>query len=125
MLKSAIVRTVGLCTRHPWSVIALALVLSTMCAVYAVQHFAIKTNINELISPDVPWAQRVKQFLDGFPQREILAVVDAPTPELVEQAATQLEQALERGPACLPRFASRKVAASSSATGCCICRPMR
>ena len=98
MLKSAVVRTVGLCTRHPWSVIALALVLSTMSAVYAVQHFAIKTNINELISPDVPWAQRVKQFLDGFPQREILAVVDAPTPELVEQAATQLEQALEKRP---------------------------
>src|SRR5262245_17831673 len=98
MLRSAIVRTVGLCTRHPWSVIALALVLSTMSAVYAVQHFAIKTNINELISPDVPWAQRVKQFLDGFPQREILAVVDAPTPELVEQAATQLEQALEKRP---------------------------
>src|SRR5262245_30335133 len=94
MLKSAIVRTVGLCTRHPWSVIALALVLSTMSAVYAVQHFATKTNINELISPDVPWAQRVKQFLDGFPQREILAVVDAPTPEL----ATQLEQALEKRP---------------------------
>src|SRR5262249_21727827 len=60
--------------------------------------FAIKTDINELISPDLPWAQRVKRFLAAFPQREILVVVDAPTPELVEQAANRLQQALEANP---------------------------
>jgi len=98
MLKSAIVRIIDACTRHPWCVIVLALALSAFSTVYAKRHFAIKTDINELISPDLPWAQRVKLFLDAFPQREILAVVDAPTPELVEQAANRLQQALEANP---------------------------
>jgi hypothetical protein len=75
-------------TRHPWYVIALALALSAFSAGYTERHFAIKTDVNELISPDLPWVQRVKAFLRAFPQREILVVVDAPTPEFVEQAAT-------------------------------------
>src|SRR5207245_512409 len=50
------------------------------------------------ISPGLPWAQRVKTFLRAFPQREILVVVDAPTPELVEQAANRLQEALQSNP---------------------------
>ena len=95
MLKSAIVRIVDFCTRHPWSVLALTLVLSAGSAVYAVQHFAIKTDINELISKQLPWTQRATEYMAAFPQREILVVVDAPTPELVEQAATRLAEALQ------------------------------
>jgi uncharacterized protein len=102
MLKLAIVRTVDICTRHPWWVIALALVLSASCAVYAERHFAIKTDINDLISPRLPWAQRAKRFLEAFPQREILVVIDARTPELVERAATMLQQALEAKPDLFP-----------------------
>jgi uncharacterized protein len=98
MLRSAIVYIIDVCTRHPWYAIMLGLVLSAFSTVYAERHFTIKTDINELISPDLPWAQRVKRFLDAFPQREILAVVDAPTPELVEQAANRLQQALEANP---------------------------
>jgi hypothetical protein len=95
MLKRAIVRIVDVCTQHPWRVIVPALALSAASAVYAERHFAVKTDINELFSPDLPWARRVKQFVDAFPQGEILAVIDAPTPELVDQAANRLRQALE------------------------------
>jgi uncharacterized protein len=95
MLKVAIVRIVDLSTRYHWWVIVIALSLSLASAVYVERHFAIKTDINELISPDLPWARRVAQFVKEFPQREILAVIDAPTPEFVEQAATKLRQALE------------------------------
>jgi len=95
MVKSAIVRIVDVCTRHPWWVIALALILSAVSADYAVRHFAIKTDINDLISGDLPWTKRAREFLNTFPQREILAVVDAPTPELVEQAATKLAEVLQ------------------------------
>jgi len=102
MLKLAIVRIVDVCTRHPWWVIAVALILSATSAVYAERHFAIKTDINELISPDLPWARRVAQFVDAFPQREILAVIDAPTPELADQVATRLQQALEARPDVFP-----------------------
>jgi hypothetical protein len=98
MLKLAIVRIVDLCTRHPWWVIALALALSSASVVFVGRHFAIKTDINELISPELPWGQRVKEFVREFPQRKILAVIDASTPEVVEQAATKLRQALEARP---------------------------
>ena len=90
MLRLAIVRIVDFSTRHPWWIIVIALTLSSASAVYVERHFAIKTDINELISPDLPWARRVAQFVKEFPQREILIVIDAPTPEIVEQAATKL-----------------------------------
>ena len=102
MLKSAIVRITDICTRHPWCVIALALALSAFSGGYTQRHFAIKTDVNELISPDLPWAQRVNDFLRAFPQREILVVVDAPTPELVEQAANLLERTLQANPELFP-----------------------
>src|SRR5262249_20896798 len=76
--------------------------LSAASAVYAERNFAIKTDINDLISPDLPWARRVQEFVAAFPEREILAVVDAPTPELVEQAATRLGQALAARPDLFP-----------------------
>jgi hopanoid biosynthesis associated RND transporter like protein HpnN len=102
MLRSAVVPITDFCTRHPWYVIALALALSAFCAGYTERHFAIKTDVNELISPDLPWAQRVKGFLGAFPQREILVVVEAPTSELVEQAANRLQRALEANPELFP-----------------------
>src|SRR5262249_24449924 len=63
MLKLAIVRIVEVSTRHPWWVIVVALGLSAASAVYAERHFAIKTDINDLISPDLPWARRVHRGL--------------------------------------------------------------
>ena len=94
MLKSLIVGIVDLCTQHPWWVIGLAAVLAAGSGVYAGTHFAIRTDTKMLISTDLPWRQREEQFLESFPQRQILVVIDAPTPELVEQAASKLAQAL-------------------------------
>ena len=102
MLKAAIVRIVDGSTRHPWWVIVLALVLAGLSCVYAQRHFSIQTDVNDLISPDLPWGQRVKQFLRAFPQREVLVVIDAPTPERVERAASRLQQALEAKPEMFP-----------------------
>ena len=94
MLKSLIVGIVDLCTQHPWWVIGLAAVLAAGSGVYAGTHFAIRTDTKMLISTDLPWRQREERFLESFPQRQILVVIDAPTPELVEQAASKLAQAL-------------------------------
>ena len=94
MLRSPIVRLVDLCTRHAWPVIALALLLSCLSAIYAAKHFAIATDIKELFPRDLPWTQRAYHYLDPFPQEGMLVVVDAPTPELVDQAAAKLTAAL-------------------------------
>ena len=94
MLKSLIVGIVDLCTQHPWWLIGPAAVLAAGSGVYAGTHFAIRTDTKMLISADLPWRQREERFLESFPQRQILVVIDAPTPELVEQAAAKLAQAL-------------------------------
>ena len=94
MLKFTIVRTVALCVRHPWWVIAAGVVVGVLSAGYAARHFAITADLNQLISPDLPWRNREVAFLKQFPQREILVVLDAPTPELAEQATARLVAAL-------------------------------
>jgi predicted RND superfamily exporter protein len=81
MLTSAITRVVDFCTRYPLWIIVLGLGLATGSSFYAARHFAIKTDVYDLLSPDLPWNQDRSRFLRDFPQREILVVVDAPTPE--------------------------------------------
>ncbi|HXW24697.1 MAG TPA: MMPL family transporter, partial [Xanthobacteraceae bacterium] len=98
MPKSPIVPIVAFCARRPWWVIALALLVAAGSAVYAARHFKIKTDVNELISHDVPWAKRAIDYIDNFPQWGIIVVVDAPTPEATEQATAKLAQALADRP---------------------------
>jgi hopanoid biosynthesis associated RND transporter like protein HpnN len=94
MLKSSIFRVVDFCSRYAWWVIVLAVALAAASSVYTVRHFAIKTDVKDLFPPDLPWTQRALEYMKAFPQPEILVVVDAPTPELVEQASNKLAQEL-------------------------------
>jgi uncharacterized protein len=94
MLRTAIVRTVDLCTRHAVWVIVLLIALAASSAVYAARHFAIKTDVTDLFPPDLPGTRRALEFMNAFPQPDILVIVDAPTPELVEAATDELAQAL-------------------------------
>ncbi|MBV9427362.1 MAG: MMPL family transporter, partial [Bradyrhizobiaceae bacterium] len=98
MVTWPIVRIVGLSARLPWLIIALVLALAVGSAVYAKRHFAIKTDVNELISHDVPWAKNATDYMKNFPQWGIIVVVDAPTPEATEQATDKLAQALKARP---------------------------
>ncbi|HLN08857.1 MAG TPA: hopanoid biosynthesis-associated RND transporter HpnN, partial [Xanthobacteraceae bacterium] len=90
MLRSSIVRVVDTCTRHPLWVILIALCLAAASGVYATRHFAIKTDIKDMFPPSLAWTQRAYAFQKDFPQQEMLAIVDAPTPELAGQAADKL-----------------------------------
>jgi hopanoid biosynthesis associated RND transporter like protein HpnN len=71
-------------------------VLSVAGAYYTARHFVINTDINTLISENLDWRQRDQQFEQAFDRdRTILAVVEAPTPELVGVAADALFQKLK------------------------------
>ena len=96
MIKSAIKNLIEQCTRWPWAVVGVAVVLAAAASVYTADHFAINTDINRLISPDLPWRQRELAFSKAFPQgyEVILVVVDASTSEAASQAATSLTGAL-------------------------------
>src|SRR5258708_14839798 len=93
-LTSTISAVVDCCTGRPLWILGCAIAVAAASGVYAAEHFAIKTDIHELVSHDFPWAKRSLQYMKAFPQFGIILVIDAPTPELAQQAATQLSRAL-------------------------------
>lgn len=84
------------CTRFAWLVLTVGLIVAASAVVYSIRHFAINTDVAKLISPDIDWRQREIAFDKAFPGRHdlILAVVEAPTPEMARQATSALEQKL-------------------------------
>jgi hopanoid biosynthesis associated RND transporter like protein HpnN len=89
---------VGWTSRHPLQIIIAFVLLTAFSGLYVVQHFSINTDVNALISADLPWRQRELAYESAFPQstQGILAVVDAPTPELAGAAATALADQLSQ-----------------------------
>ena len=75
--------------------IAFVFLLSCLCALYTVQNLRLATDTRELFPRDLPWVERAWAYIDRFPQEGIIVVVDAPTPELADQASTKLAAALE------------------------------
>lgn len=61
---SAISTVVDWCIRQAWVVLGLTMAIAAVSAIYVAERFAIKTDINALISPDLPWAKRAAR-LDG------------------------------------------------------------
>jgi uncharacterized protein len=100
MLQTWIVHWVDYCTQHFLGVIAAALLLVAVSTIYTARHFAIDTNINDLLSAKLPWRQREIALHANFPQTVglILVDVEAPTPEGAEAAARTLEQGLSNKP---------------------------
>ena len=89
---------VGWTSRHPLQIIIAFVLLTAFSGLYVVRHFSINTDVNALISADLPWRQRELAYESAFPQstQGILAVVDAPTPELAGAAATALADQLSQ-----------------------------
>ena len=96
MLTRTVVSIVKGCTRFATLTLLIALVLAVAAGFYTAKHFSINTDINKLISPNLDWRQRDQQFDQAFDRDStILAVVEAPTPELTKSAASALEQKLK------------------------------
>ncbi|HXW48379.1 MAG TPA: MMPL family transporter [Xanthobacteraceae bacterium] len=95
MITALVVRAISFCAQHAWPVICLSLLLAVASSWYAATHFRMTTDVNQLISPNIPWRQREAAMEKAFPQfQTIVAVVNAPTPELVEAATSALAQRL-------------------------------
>ncbi|HXI07728.1 MAG: MMPL family transporter [Bradyrhizobium sp.] len=97
MLTNTVVWIVKACTRFAPFVLVISLALAAASCVYAARHFAINTDINTLISPDLDWRKRDIQFEQAFDREKlIIAVVEAPTPELAGAAANALADKLKQ-----------------------------
>ena len=94
-ITAFVVGAIDFCAQYAWLVVASALILMAASSWYAVTHFSMTTDINKLISNDIPWRQREAAFEKAFPQFElIVAVIDAPTPELADEATQALAKRL-------------------------------
>jgi hopanoid biosynthesis associated RND transporter like protein HpnN len=88
----AITRAVRLSSRHAWLVISGFLLLAIFAASFLASHFAITTDSKKLLSSSLPWRQQEIMLDKAFPQstNQIIAVVDATTPEAADEAADAL-----------------------------------
>jgi hypothetical protein len=76
-------------------IVLAAAALTVAAGVYSARNFAINTDINKLISPDLDWRKRDIAFEKAFDQeRLIIAVVEAPTAEFASAASAALEKKL-------------------------------
>jgi uncharacterized protein len=100
MLKRLLPAIVGLCARWRYAVLAIAIAAAAVSGVYVARNFAINTDIQHLLSPNLPWRKDEIAFQKAFPGRTrmILAVIDAPTPELAQTAADSLTARLKERP---------------------------
>jgi len=96
VLTSIVVSIVKTSTRFALFTVLFALILAVAAGFYTARNFSINTDINTLISANLDWRKRDNQFDKAFDRDStILAVVDAPTPELTSVASAALEQKLE------------------------------
>jgi uncharacterized protein len=96
VLTSIVASIVKGCTRFAPLTLLIALLLAVAAGYYTSKHFSINTDINTLISSKLDWRQRDQQFERAFDREStILAVVEAPTPELTKSASSALEQKLK------------------------------
>jgi uncharacterized protein len=102
MVNSAIVRIVDFCARYRRTVITVGILLMLGTAAFDAAKFSINTDVEGLISENIPWHQRQLELSKAFPQKNMTVVVKAPTPENAEQATNALAQALSQNANLFP-----------------------
>jgi uncharacterized protein len=96
-ITAFVVRAIAFCWQYAWPVIAAGILLAIASSWYAAAHFKMTTNMAQLISNDIPWRQREAALEKAFPHfQSIVAVIDAPTPEQVDEATGALVQRLSQ-----------------------------
>jgi uncharacterized protein len=94
-ITAFVVRTISFCIHYSWWVFAAAIIIAAASSWYAATHFSVNTDINQLLSTNSPGRQRELAFEKAFPQFDLtIAVVDAPTPELAQEASAALAEKL-------------------------------
>jgi hopanoid biosynthesis associated RND transporter like protein HpnN len=102
MVNSAIVRLVDYCARHRWTVVVAGTLIMLLAFAFDAAKFSINTDVEGLISQDLPWHQRQVEMSRAFPQKGISVVVKAPTAENAELATNALAERLSKQPDLFP-----------------------
>jgi hypothetical protein len=96
MINSLIVRIVDTCARYRWMTIIAGTLLMLGASAFAAAKFSINTDVEGLISQNLPWHRRQLEMSKAFPQNGISVVVKAATSENAELATNALAQRLSK-----------------------------
>jgi len=93
---SLIASLVGFSVARAWIIVTVVVILCVVMIHFVSSHFAITTDTNALLSPQLPWRVRQAEFNEAFPPEssDIVVVIDGQTPELSEAAAAGLAASL-------------------------------
>lgn len=85
-------------TRFPLATSVAALVLAALALQLAAVRLGFDTDTANLLDPDVPFRQAFKRYTDQFPQyhNTLIAMIEAPVPELARSTADRLTDSLQR-----------------------------
>jgi len=83
---------------HPRLTILFSFLAAVTVLIYAINHFTIDTDLNNMISDKLPYRRLEKEFQQAFPQLgdTILIVVDAKTPEAARHQTKRVADRLEK-----------------------------
>src|ERR1017187_8108087 len=98
LISVAVCRVVAASVSHARVVFVMGALLGLLAALYVSQFFAIRTDLDSLMSADLPWRKGEAQVAQEFPVQgdDIAVVIDGETPELAERAAATLADRLRR-----------------------------
>lgn len=97
MLSVLVTAIVDTSRRFALAVVLASLVIAVGCGWFATTHFKINTDINQLLSEDLPWRKQEKMLEKAFPQKvdNLVIVIDGTTPDATESAASVLAERLQ------------------------------
>ncbi len=100
MLSSFVSSLVSLSRRFAVVLILVFAVASIFMAQYAVSHIKINTDIDQLMAKDLDWRVREKEIGEAFPHKQdrLVIVVDGLNPDVAENGAAKLAEALSKRP---------------------------
>ena len=91
-------RMVRIALARPWQTLAAAVLTAAISLVYLAGHFSVRTDLDSLISRDLPWRKTETALEAAFVSQgeDLTLVVDGATPEQADHIADQLAEALAR-----------------------------
>ena len=101
MMGRVIARVVEWSRAHALIVVAAALALAIASGFYAASRITVDTDLDKLISANLPWRKLAQEMDKAFPQKVdlLVIVIDGRTPDETEDAAIALADKLRNEPA--------------------------
>ncbi len=100
MLGNLAAPIVEFCRRHAAAVAAIYLILAALGIFFSASRLSIDTDLNKLISSNVPWRQQEQALDEAFPQNsdQLAIVIDGATPDQASDATAALADRMAQRP---------------------------